>query len=60
MICKDRKLGSKPKKNIKPKKGIKDRPKFINEDDMAEIGKIKVGTLIDFNTPALEVTDTIN
>ena len=39
------------------KKGINDKAKFINDETNDEIGKIRVGTFIDFNTPALDTTD---
>ena len=58
MNCNDSKLGVKPKKNINPKKGIKDKPRLINEDKRDEIGNINVGIFIDFKILELETTET--
>ena len=49
--------GVKPKKNIKTKKGMSDNPRLINDDIRDEMGKINVGTLIDFRTPELAITE---
>ncbi len=49
--------GVKPKKNINTKKGMSDNPRLINDDIRDEMGKINVGTLIDFRTPELAITE---
>ena len=50
----------RPKKNINAKNGSNDRPRLINADMTAEIGKIKVGTFIDFKIPELLTTELSN
>ena len=49
--------GVKPKKNINTKKGMSDNPRLINDDIRDEMGNINVGTLIDFRTPELAITE---
>lgn len=57
MNWRDLKFGSKPKKNINIKNGIKDKQRLINEEVIADIGNIIVGILIDFKIPELATTE---
>ena len=50
---------SKPKINIKILNGIKDKNKLINDATCAAKGNAMVGTLIDFKTPELLITDSM-
>lgn len=46
-----------PKMNIKTLKGIKESSKLIEDEIISEIGKMMVGTLMDFNTPLASITE---
>jgi hypothetical protein len=43
--------------NISTAKGINDSRRFIEEEIISEMGKIMVGTLMDFKTPLASITE---